>query len=135
MRLPKEDRHQLLEEIFAPEDTARGVSADEVLRLVASARHARDRRRRAAVGVAAFAVVALWSVALWPRPRAVPAPAPVIAAARPVPAEVASISPPAIERVDDKAMLAMLGDRPAALVRWPDGRQGLLLLSEKRSHK
>ena len=135
MRLPKEDRHQLLEEIFAPEDAARGVSADEVLRVVAAARRARDRRRRAAAGVAACAVVALWTALLLPRPRAVPAPARAVVAAPPVPAKVASISPPAVERVDDKAMLAMIGDRPAALVRWPDGRQGLLLLSEKRSHK
>ena len=146
MRPRNDNRHELLEDIFTPAGENNRVSESEILRLVQAARVKRQRRRHALATAASFAVIFAFGFALWPKqnrtippsiaassPPALattPSPAPALAAAR-----SASLTPPPVERIDDKTMLAMLGDRPAALVRWPDGRQGLLLLSAKTGRK
>ena len=127
MRPRKDTRHDLLEDIFAPEAGNRGATENDILRLVQAARIERQRRRQTLAGAAAIVSAVACGFALWPKESRIeqspitvvdsPAPKPTpVAAAAPAP----SITPPPVERVDDKGMLAMLGDRPAALVRWPD---------------
>ena len=129
MRPMNEDRRELLEDIFAPEHQAKCVTAEEITRIVHAARQARQRRRRSAAGAALILAAALSAVALFPRkPGSVPPTAANVPAAPVIALAQAPAMPPAVEHVDDEGMLAMLDDKPAALVRWPDGRRSLLLL-------
>jgi hypothetical protein len=94
------------------------------------AREARQRRRHlVATAVTLFLAVAFWAVTLVPNRSTNPSRTTANIPVLPAPIAVApSVIPPIVEHVDDEHMLAMLDETPAALVRWPDGRQSLLLL-------
>jgi hypothetical protein len=136
MKPLKEPRRDLLEDIFVPEEGSSGPSQEEIVALIQAARGRQQRRRAVALGASAVAAIAIAGLAFVPDAPAPSAP-PAIAVAPqvPEPAAMASIIPPAVEHVDDQGMIARLGDQPAALVRWPDGRQSLLLLVTRSSGK
>jgi hypothetical protein len=133
MKTMHDEQRELLEDIFTPEESARSISALEVMKLVEAECRARSLRRR---GITVAAAAILGIVGVWLSMRTLPKPdaAPRVAertAEAPTPAAVAgtaAITPPNVEHVDDEGMLALLGKQPTALVRWPDGRQSLLLL-------
>ena len=143
MKVERDDQQELLEDIFTPDAGNLSLSSAEVVRLVEGARRARGRAHRR-IAAAVTAVVMAIGFGAWFSTRipmekrdeladsALPRGTPEAPAAK---AEVgiakteAGITPPKMERVDDEGMLAMLKDQPTALVRWPDGRQTLLLLT------
>jgi hypothetical protein len=92
----------------------RRVAADAVVRA------ARRRRRRRTVGaaVAGLALVAVAAAALWRRGTEVPV------ADLPVPPA------PSMSATEDE-LLSSFGDRPVALVTWPDGRQQLFAIARR----
>jgi hypothetical protein len=133
MKPSNHERRELIEDIFAPEQAPSAVSAEEILRLVQHAREAQQRRRRVSATAGAFLAAAALTATFLPdrstnssRTTAnIPSPAKPVAPAAPA---APSIVPPAVERVDDEHMLALLDETPAALVSWPDGRRSLLVL-------
>ena len=133
---PNDDElRELLEDVLLPEDADEGASLRVVLDLIRSAREARlRRRRRVASGIAGVAIIGCLALFASPRSRIEPAPdvARIVRAAdQPVSRPAEPITPPSIQRVDDDGMLAMLDDRPTAIVSWPDGRRSLLMLAEQ----
>jgi hypothetical protein len=134
MKPKNHDNRELLEDIFAPENSSEAVPAEQVLRLVQHAREARQRRRRLSAVAALFLAAAVWAVVFLPSRSSnplrattkVPAPSALITSAP-------SVTPPTVEHVDDEGMLALLDETPAALVRWPDGRRTLLVLVANRA--
>lgn len=134
MKTNHDEQRELLEDIFTPDAHSRSVSAAEVMKLVETERRSRSQRRR---GIAMAAAVILGLAGVWisiqpsTKPEATTPPLAQTAPKTPAPAvnvAAAAITPPKVEHVDDEGMLAMLGKQPTALVRWPDGRQSLLLL-------
>ena len=133
MKTVHDEQRELLEDIFTPEAPSRSLSAAEVMKLVEKERRSRRQRRRG-LAVALTAIVGIaggWiSIQTPTKPEAAPRLADKVPST-PTPETVvvaAAITPPNVEHVDDEGMLEMLGKQPTALVRWPDGRQSLLLL-------
>lgn len=115
MKPTPEEMDLLLEDIL-PQEAA--VNRDVLLALVRH-EHARRRRRRALLLALPLVLLGAW---LW-RPhtafRLSDAPAQMASGPKPL----------SIKWVDDKQLLDLLKDVPAALMQWPDGRQALLVLA------
>ena len=138
MKAMQEEGQELIEEIFNPDSPSPGCSTAEILRLVETARQARQRRRRTAACTCAALIVGAGLYFFTDRsaaPSKLNTPEIAATAVRPskalasAPGSAGEVEAPKIEHVDDEAMLAMIKDHPTALVRWPDGRQTLLLLT------
>ncbi len=135
MKLKDDDHRELLEDVFAPDSGESLLSSVEVVRMVESAREARRRARRR-IAVATTAAVIAVGAWISMRPIAEQRFKPKEAVSMPPSGPQAptadthvAIAPPRMERIDDETMLGMLKDQPTALVRWPDGRRTLLLLT------
>lgn len=99
-----------------PTDSRCGPSRAAVLEM---AGHERVRRRQARVIVATAAAALLALPFLW---RSAPH--------QESPAVAAPVASPqiVIHQVDDQQLLALLQDKPVALMEWPNGRRTLLVM-------
>jgi len=128
MKLTDDDRSELLEELL-PIPLSTAIGAGDVLAWIENERKAQHRRGQFASALAAVAVL-ICLVALFPSRRGVDARSSKSAAVDlpKAPINVTAPQPPAIERIDDNALLAVLANTPSALVEWPDGRRSLLVV-------